>query len=301
MKTVAVLMSTYNGEKYIREQVYSILNQKDVEVNLYIRDDGSTDKTLDILSEFKKSILRISKGENLRPARSFMELLYSVPDNYDYYALSDQDDIWEENKLIEAIIKLEDNKKMLYTSNQLLVDSLGNSLGLKYSPNYTVDVSPIGVFRTNCFTGCTMVMTQHFRKIICLKEHRPESDIFKLKMHDEWLAFIASIYDGLYYDRRSFIYYRQHENNVIGAIPQKNNKLYRFKNFINGKSRKFHSGIVSEAFKKFPEQTRNYPFIELCANTKTFRQKTILIRQLKKIFADKFRVSLYFRVLFNLF
>ena len=103
MKKVCVLMSTYNGEKYLKEQIDSILKQKGVKVNLLVRDDGSTDNTLSLLEEYKKKgLLDYCCGSNMKPARSFMELLSIAPDS-DYYAFSDQDDYWEHDKLFNAV------------------------------------------------------------------------------------------------------------------------------------------------------------------------------------------------------
>ena len=92
MKEITVLMSTYNGEMFIREQIDSILNSKDVELQLLVRDDGSSDQTIPILKSYQtKKKLSFYQGHNVRPAKSFMELLCKAP-NSKYYAFSDQDD-----------------------------------------------------------------------------------------------------------------------------------------------------------------------------------------------------------------
>ena len=86
MEKVVVLMSTYNGEKYLEEQIKSIINQKDVQVDLFVRDDGSNDTTLEILSKYeKKNILKLYTGQNLKSAYSFMDLIMNAP-NSEYYA-----------------------------------------------------------------------------------------------------------------------------------------------------------------------------------------------------------------------
>lgn len=101
---VAVVMSTYNGEKYLSEQIDSILTQKDVHVELFVRDDGSTDTTRDIISNFmeKNKNIHADFGENLGWAKSFLTELFSVP-SFEYYAFSDQDDVWKPEKLIAGI------------------------------------------------------------------------------------------------------------------------------------------------------------------------------------------------------
>ena len=125
---VAVIMSTYNGEKFLDEQINSILSQKDVVVHLYVRDDGSTDSTRQILSNTQKNNknLHLFFENNIGVGNSFMKCLYYAKANYDYYAFSDQDDIWLPEKLIKAITFLEENHKELYCSNQMCVDRYGN-------------------------------------------------------------------------------------------------------------------------------------------------------------------------------
>ena len=117
MYRVAVLMSTYNGERYLKEQIDSILDQEGVDTALYIRDDESADQTVQIIEEYRKKYpgkIHLLKGRNKGPGRSFMELVYKVPDDYDYYAYSDQDDIWLTDKLEEGIRFLNESGKELY-------------------------------------------------------------------------------------------------------------------------------------------------------------------------------------------
>lgn len=89
---VTVLMSSYNGEEYIREQIESVLSQENVNVNLLIRDEGSTDSTVDILKNYEDDRISYYVGENFGAARSFFELIYDCSLDSDYYALCDQDD-----------------------------------------------------------------------------------------------------------------------------------------------------------------------------------------------------------------
>ena len=105
---IAVLMSSYNGEQYIKEQIDSILNQKGkFNIDIYVRDDGSFDNTIHILEDYqKKGLIKFCGGENIGPAKSFLTLL-ALADGYDFYAFADQDDIWFENKIESAILKIE--------------------------------------------------------------------------------------------------------------------------------------------------------------------------------------------------
>ena len=120
MDSVVVLMSTYNGERFLEEQIESILKQKDVDVVLYVRDDGSSDRTKQILDEYqrKNAQMLVSYEKNEGVGNSFMDLVYMAPETSDYYAFADQDDIWRDTKLIEAIKLLKQSGKNLYVSNQ---------------------------------------------------------------------------------------------------------------------------------------------------------------------------------------
>ena len=124
---ITVLMSTYNGEKYLQEQLDSIFAQRDVTLHLIVRDDCSTDSTVELLRENQKKHpeMQVFIGSrNLKPCRSFFKLI-SENTSDDYYALSDQDDIWDEDKLIIAIKKLQKcdtTKPALYFSNFRIVD-----------------------------------------------------------------------------------------------------------------------------------------------------------------------------------
>ena len=107
MKKIIVLMSTYNGEKYLQVQLDSILSQENVDLELLVRDDGSTDSTKTILERYQsEGKLTWYSGKNKKPAYSFFDLLGKCKDA-DYYAFADQDDFWHEDKLINAIKRLE--------------------------------------------------------------------------------------------------------------------------------------------------------------------------------------------------
>ena len=108
-KCVEILMATYNGAQYVGRQIDSIINQKGVDVHITIRDDGSKDNTPEVLHSYEKlypSQIKVILGENIGHRRCFLTLL-SLATKADYYAFSDQDDIWEEEKLHkqEAILK----------------------------------------------------------------------------------------------------------------------------------------------------------------------------------------------------
>ena len=207
---VTVLMSTYNGEKYLREQIDSILGQRGVEVSLIVRDDGSSDATLTILDEYKKSgLLDYYCGGNLGPARSFMHLLQNAPAN-DFYAFSDQDDKWMDDKLIAAITRMEghESEPALYFSQTQLVDAQLNPIpSVIITPKLTFGESLIYKF----IGGCTMVMNHRLREAV--GNFMPEI----MPMHDIWIYSIALGIDAfVHFDSTPHILYRQHGSNTVG-------------------------------------------------------------------------------------
>ena len=107
-KKVAVVLSTYNGEKYVRDQLDSILNQTYKNIEIFVRDDGSKDSTVDIIKEYQKKNknIKLVIGENLGFIKSFYTLL-ELSEGYEYYSFADQDDYWENNKLELLINELE--------------------------------------------------------------------------------------------------------------------------------------------------------------------------------------------------
>lgn len=305
MYSVAVMMSTYNGEKYLREQIESILNQKDVSVYLYIRDDGSQDNTLEILNDYKKSNsnIFIEKGDNVGPAKSFMKCFYATPTIYDFYAFSDQDDIWYDNKLIEACKMLEANdEKEIYYCNSMLVDSFGKELDLRFHD--IPEMSAFGVFCGENFAfGCHVVFSKSFKELIESDARRPDNSLFDRRMHDVWFSLIGLITNSIIYDERPFICYRQHDNNVVGAYGKSFKTVLktRLAKLRNKERRNVRSLTASELVRKYGDYIVRYPEIERSADINTFKGKMNLIKHYKDFreYDSFIKFSLY--VLLGLF
>jgi rhamnosyltransferase len=211
---IAVLMSTYNGEKYLVEQIESILNQKgDFDVDLFVRDDGSTDNTRNLLDKYQKEgKLTWYTGDNLGPALSFIDLIKKC-EKYDLYSFADQDDYWKDNKLARAKDFLSDAQKTdIYFANAQLVDQDLNDLG-----RCVYKCTPKTDFRTlTCaggILGCTMVFTNRLAEYI--KEKPLPSEIV---MHDFYICEVCLALGGeMIYDNEAVMKYRQHSNNVVGV------------------------------------------------------------------------------------
>lgn len=229
MKEVQVLLSSYNGEKYIKEQIDSILAQQGVKVRLLVRDDGSKDGTKEILEEYRKkcSNVQIIFGENKGVIDSFFELIEQAGEA-EYFSFADQDDVWLPEKLFRAVTLLskENNQlPLVYCSGKQLVDA-----GLKPIPaaiTYREVRTEFGnALVENMCTGCTCVINNSLLKL--LQGKQPEFTI----MHDFWIYFIGTCFGKVIYDEQSYILYRQHGNNELGAASSLwDNYKRRIKNF----------------------------------------------------------------------
>lgn len=216
MDKVVILMSTYNGSKYLREQINSILTQTGVSIHILVRDDGSSDDTISILEEYKTNnpdIIEIIQGENIGWQKSFFLLAeyasHHFPD-YFYFAFSDQDDIWMPEKLRQAIVILSQSQIIpsLYCSN-LIYYKKGKQDGL-YRKKTFIPTYKNCLIR-NCATGCTIVMNKALLKAI---SRHPSIESIP---HDHWAYMVATLCGKSYVDNNSFILYRQHENNQLGC------------------------------------------------------------------------------------
>lgn len=210
---VCVLLATYNPKEYINNQIESILNQKNVEVEIIIRDDGSKNK--EYLNKFKNHPkITILEGDNLGVGRNIMTLVkyaYHNKKNYKYFAYSDQDDFWLENKLevaIRNIKKLDEKKPALYCSNLKVVDE---------NLNFTHYLFRKGVVKNNfgqslaqvfCFACTTMF---NYEMVKQLQEYDIENMGF-----DSLIYYRAVVDNNMFYDDESYILYRQHGDNVSG-------------------------------------------------------------------------------------
>lgn len=217
-------MSTYNGEKYLREQLDSVFSQTYRNIEILIRDDGSTDSTLSILEEYcsKHNNITFYKGDNLKPAKSFMHLLSQAP-IADYYAFCDQDDVWKPEKIETAINKLESISSELpavYIGTLTYVDKELNIIGRRKDFEYHMTFAESWI---SCVaTGCTMVMNAKLRKLVI------GINCDNIEMHDIWAYRICLAYGGqAIYDYTPYILYRQHGNNVIGANTSLRDKWLR--------------------------------------------------------------------------
>lgn len=213
MKKVLIIIATYNGEKYLREQLESLYKQENVEVSILIRDDGSSDETQKILEDYKKDgKLDWYTGEHLNVQKGYFDLmkkasLYDV----DYIAFCDQDDVWDFDKLYVAIQKLngvDTDVPALYYCGQRLVDDKLNLISehrLNKLRNFTTR------FVLSDFAGCTGVFNKALLNQVA--NYEPEY----MLMHDTWVLKVCLCLGGnVFVDPEPHMNYRQHGGNTVG-------------------------------------------------------------------------------------
>ena len=219
---IAVLLATYNGGKYIWEQLESLFQQSCKQFHLYVRDDGSSDDTMKIVEQFhgmfpeRVTILKDSQ-KHRGAAKSFMYLLENV--DSEYYMFCDQDDIWLPEKIEKTFARMKDetaakNVPVLVATDLKVVDEQLSPIKDSFNEDLKIDVfrkHPELICVRHVVTGCTM-MFNRAAKLAAL----PMSP--RATMHDEWVALcvhfkggVISILDD------STILYRQHTSNTLGA------------------------------------------------------------------------------------
>ena len=230
-KKIAVLLASYNGVKYIKEQVDSILNQKEVDVTIFISDDLSTDGTLEYLQEIYKgleNIVYLPSGSKFGGAgKNFFRLIKDVDfSSFDFISFVDQDDIWYEDKLIRAIKTIEDKQLDAYSSNVLAFWEDGKEMIINKSSSqarYDYLFEAAG-------PGCTYVLKKDLA--IFLQNFICENweDVNKIELHDWFIyAFARENNYKWHIDEKPSMRYRQHTSNQVGANDGLKAKLKRLK------------------------------------------------------------------------
>lgn len=228
MKKVLIIMATYNGEKYIKDQLDSILKQSGVDISILVRDDGSKDRTQEILQEYKnKGKLDWYTGEHLNVAKGYLDLMKKAEEyNTDYIAFSDQDDIWDEDKVsiaIKALSNIADDIPGLYYCGQRLVDSELNLISEhKLNRKRTLKTR----FVLSDFAGCTGVFNKNL--LMRVGEYTPDY----ILMHDTWILKVCLCLGGkVIVDSDMHMSYRQHGGNTVGlgrSIPAYMKQVFQY-------------------------------------------------------------------------
>ena len=209
-------MSTYNGEKYLKEQLESILSQINVDVHITIRDDGSSDNTISILEQYQTKYtdrIKIYCKDNVGYAKSFIELLSLAISDADYYAFSDQDDVWLPEKCFMASKKLEEckDKFKLYVSSVKNCDSQLNLISINRFNKNTSSLK--SDFSRHRFPGCAMVFSTAV-KDAAINMVSDYGIISRMPSHDFIISSISHLYGSVLIDADSYILHRRHDMSI---------------------------------------------------------------------------------------
>jgi len=235
--SVAILLATYNGANFLVPQLNSFKNQSYCSWELYVSDDGSSDDTLAILEKFSRnSPTNVYSGPQKGFARNFLSLINRSEVNASYYAFSDQDDIWCDDKLkraVDFLSKIDDDLPALYCCRTTLIDSSDKIVG--YSTLYKKKPGIGNALIQNIASGNTMVFNHAARKLLNRLYGK------EIIAHD-WSLYqiVAACGGAIFYDANPGVLYRQHDGNLIGSGL---NYFKRFQNFIeavNGRSSRWN-------------------------------------------------------------
>jgi glycosyltransferase involved in cell wall biosynthesis len=236
MSQVAVLLCTKQGEPHLAEQLDSIIGQSHPDWTIWASDDNSSDGTLDVLSTYQKSLgtdrLRIAKGPNQGYARNFLSLACNANISADFYAYSDQDDVWMPDKFKRALDWLNTvpaHVPDLYCGRTLVVDPVNQPVGL--SPLFTKPPGFSNALVQSIAGGNTMVFNQAARALVL-----EAGGDMQVASHDWWTYLVVSACGGqVFYDPHPMVRYRQHAGNLIGSNQSWPARLVRTGMLLRGR------------------------------------------------------------------
>jgi len=260
---VLIVMSTYNGENYLKDQLDSLFSQTYKNFKIVVRDDGSSDNTLKILETYDGNMEILGSQKNIYVKKSFSTLLkYALKNNdNNYFMFCDQDDIWEKDKIEKTLKQMKEMEKtygdiplLVHTDLQVVDEKLKalNESFWKYekiNPNCN-DLNRL--LMQNTITGCTVMIN---RKLSELALPIPNECI----MHDWWMGLVASQFGKILFIDEGLIKYRQHDSNSIGAkgFSYKTIFLKAYKNFYKNELYLKYLQINIEQAKIFLERYKD--------------------------------------------
>lgn len=272
-----VLLSSYNGEKYISEQIESILNQSVVDVFLVVRDDGSTDNTIEIINSYvekNQNKIKLVSGSNVGIHKSFYKLIMECPES-DYYAFSDQDDYWDKDKLLCAITALSNEGADFYSCASRLCDERLNPIDRNTSnaKQYAHYRKKDNCILTPGSQGCTIVITK------ALLQFLTDHNIPSYYGHDTWITIVAYYFFNSVYDDKPHMLYRQHNNSWTGNRTNRLKQLRREIGFFCSGLNRYSqlAGDILTRFEKDLAPESQKLLLVLSKKTKTFGEKAFLI------------------------
>lgn len=287
MPKIIVIISTYNGATNIERQLDSIFSQEKVEVSVLIRDDNSTDNTVDIIKKYilehANFNIKLILGENIGYAKSFW-LGLKNSDKADYYAFSDQDDVWKKDKLFKCIDMIREDKsipqlsycKMQRSDKQL--NRLNEQVEILRKEKLTKKLTLIKTYNY----GAATVINNSAKELVC----RVWPDIDDLP-HDMWIGTLCYWFGKVYYIDEELYYWIRYDTSVTGEGTKSTGIKYRLNKTLQRKSYpnicnyilKNYSDLLTENDSKFLKLVHNYKKNFLCKTKllfdKNFKRTTI--------------------------
>lgn len=279
MKTVTVALATFNGAEFLPQQLASLATQSGVKIRLRVRDDGSSDRTLAILHDFRDQNpqidLNIQQGQHVGFAQNFLQLLRECPMDTDYFAFCDQDDVWLPQKLLRAIHQLDEKSPQpaLYCGAKLICDRNLNVLATRPPParasNFCCSL------HQNIASGNTIVLNTGALTILKSAAFFADDVAF----HDWWVLQVMSALDHpIICDQSPTILYRQHAENAVGAGHGWRPLLQRSVEVITGRQKQKHQQQLSALYplmQHMPQNNRDilkkWQFLQNARPTKRLR------------------------------
>ncbi len=221
---VSVAMATYNGEKHIEEQLKTILNQLGSEDEMIVSDDGSTDKTLEIVRSFKDKRIKVFDGPKNGVKQNFGNAISKCSGKYIF--LADQDDIWLDNKVAVVLETFRKERCTCVVHDAEVFDSkTGKTL---YKSFFRWRGSRKGIWKNiwkNSYIGCCMAFTSDMKK-----RFLPIPD--DVEMHDQWIGIICEKFGKSVFLPEVLLRYRRHDGNQTDMKPYKIRKMIANRFFL---------------------------------------------------------------------
>lgn len=289
---VTVVLSTYNGERYLEQQLDSILAQNCDDIRIYVRDDGSTDRTLEILARYAQlDLIELVQGENLGVTGSFLACVRAVSQDVPYIAFSDQDDVWHADKIQRAVDQLSNmdpQSPALYYSERNYCDAeLKNPVPSRLNRRGNSFV--LSLFDNVC-PGNTIVMNRALANLFL------QSDFQDIYYHDWWLELLATCFGSVVYDPEPTVEYRRLDESVS---PSGRRGLllfaFRVKEFLAGHKTEDVSRQLSRLLERFGSEMaeQNLEALQLFVSGSRMR-KLFFPKRLRQTLAGEVQVRLCF-------
>ncbi|EFC6641729.1 TPA: glycosyltransferase family 2 protein [Escherichia coli] len=300
---VAILMATYNAGKYLAQQLDSFEMQKYQNWRLYVSDDNSRDDTLSLLQTYRNkwgdNKLNVFPGPCKGFSANFLSLVCNPDIRAEFYAYSDQDDIWENDKIscaIETLSRVDENVPALYCARTLLVDEINNEIG--YSACFKKKPCIKNAMVQSIAGGNTMVINNAARQLLL------NAGIVDVVSHDWWTYLVVTACGGqVFYDECAHVRYRQHAKNLVGSNSGILQKVARAKMLCSGDFSLWvekNLNALARIEKNIPEKQ-----LKLIRRFKKIRKSNVFSRTLGIISTGLYRqtllgnLGLYFAFLFK--